>query len=786
MKQYTKDLGKVCVTTGGIYNSGESYEILTIVYDEFTNKSYLSRQDIPVGIDINNKEYWQCIGSGKTSDDKFINLSYLDEAGNVITYKLADALKKVNIDDRKVGAILTFYEVTNDITTQPSWSIYQFNSLLIDDWENTEVWKNLYYNRNKFVGWFDSLNELKEARPRPYPGDYAYVGTNFQNSTIYKCYDRSAWKNTKQLVQDFLQMVISGDLDINYLGNWTIKGRDTGVSAVGVKEVTTSLDVLAKRTKPTVKVEVTDIPENLSKKLNFAFGIPVPVDAKITVVTATAKSLDKRSQPTVKVTNSGEADDTHIAFEFGIPLPVDANISNVTATATQLGEGQRPTAKVTKSGAADDTRLNFTFGIPKGDKGDTGEISSVSAEATGLDAGSDPTVSVKNTGTATESQLKFNFGIPKGDKGDTGAAAGIGNCTATVQMVEETESPSCVVTTSGVNTAKQFKFAFKIPYKTSSVIQVVPTPSDATVKINRVEKKTETVTNGSQVTVNVSKSGYAEEEHIIEVNQDIIDRVNLIQIAPQKIKNIVTEITGDITDNNQQISSRGGNFKITLKATAIYYDGTEIDNEDVTDFVLITCNNENVIVNPHGNIVVAENNDKENNRTFDIKITYTNENNQLDSSSSSYTQSKNNISNYQNFEVTSIDENVPDLSNIPGHITNSIKLKATIQAVYEDDSTELITLLSSDIHETQSEASWCNIDNNLYLNIEDNDSGIPRSANINITTTSTYKSKTTSIEISQLPIPESTLDVNPTSIEIPATGGNQNITVTSNTEWSVS
>ena len=131
MKQYTKDLGKVCVTTGGIYNSGESYEILTIVYDEFTNKSYLSRQDIPVGIDINNKEYWQCIGSGKTSDDKFINLSYLDEAGNVITYKLADALKKVNIDDRKVGAILTFYEITNDITTQPSWSIYQFNSLSV-------------------------------------------------------------------------------------------------------------------------------------------------------------------------------------------------------------------------------------------------------------------------------------------------------------------------------------------------------------------------------------------------------------------------------------------------------------------------------------------------------------------------------------------------------------------------------------------------------------------------------------------------------------------------------
>ena len=80
----------------------------------------------------------------------------------------------------------------------------------------------------------------------------------------------------------------------------------------------------------------------------------------------------------------------------------------------------------------------------------------------------------------------------------------------------------------------------------------------------------------------------------------------------------------------------------------------------------------------------------------------------------------------------------------------------------------------------------CNIDTNLYLNIEDNNSGIARGTNITITTTSVYKSKTTSIEISQRPIPESTLDVNPTTIEIPATGGNQNITVTSNTEWSVS
>lgn len=784
MKQYKKDLGKVCVTTGGVYNSGESYEVLTIVYDDNTNKSYLSKQDVPVGINIDNKEYWQCIGSGKTSDDKFINLSYLDEAGNIITYTLADALKQVNIDDRKVGAVLTFYEVTENIVQEPSWAIYQFDSLSVEDWENTSSWKNIYYNRNKFAGWFDSADELKSEKKQPYPGDYAYVGTNFQNSTLYKCYRKGFWEDTKQPVKDFLQMIISGDLDINHLGNWTIKGRDTGVSAVGVKEVTTSLDVLAKRMKPTVKVEVTDIPENLSKKLNFAFGIPVPVDAKITVVSATAKSLAKRSQPTVKVTNSGEADDTHIAFEFGIPLPVDANIISVTATATQLGPGQRPTAKVTKSGEADATELAFTFGIPKGDKGDKGEIYSVSAEATGLSAGSNPTVSVENTGTPTTSRLKFNFGIPKGDKGDTGDNAGIGRCIATVQMVEETESPSCIVTTSGPNISKQFKFDFKIPYKNSSVIQVVPIPSDATVKINGVEKKTETVTNGSQVTVNVSKSGYAEEEHIIEVNQDVIDKVNLIQTAPQKINNIVAEITGDITNNNQTISSRGGNFKITLKGTAIYYDGSQIENVDITDFVLFSCDNSNVTINPHGNIVVAENNDKQNNRTFTISYSYTNTSNRINTVKINFTQSKNNFIYY----TLDIDLNVDKL-NIPGHVTEPIMLEGIVTRRCEDNTTDTIPLTFNMIERVNIDQDWCSVDIltiSMPVSIEDNNEEHPRFCLFDVYLKEEYNSIWARMEIGQQPIPESTLDVNPTTIEIPATGGNQNITVTSNTEWSVS
>ena len=784
MKQYTKDLGKVCVTTGGDYNSGESYEILTIVYDKNTNKSYLSKQNVPVGINIDNELYWQCIGSGKTSDDNFINLSYLDENNNLITYTLEEAIEKVNIEDRKVGAILSFYEVSDDVLFQPSWALYQFNSISVEDWYDSTKWKNIYYNRNKFVGWFDSLSELQTQRKYPEPGDYAYIGTNYQNSTIYKCYKKNAWENTKQSVQDFVQMIISGDLSILVNGNWGINGKDTGVSAIGVTKADTELNILQKRQKPTVYLKVDDIPENLSKKLTFVFGLPVPVDAKITAVTAIAESLAKRSQPTVNVTNSGEADDTRIAFEFGIPLPVDANISSVTANATQLEAGQKPTAKVTKSGEADDTRLEFTFGIPKGLKGDTGEISSVSAEVKKLAAGSDPTVSVENTGTTTESELKFNFGIPKGDKGDkgdTGAAAGIGNCTASVQMVEETVSPSCAVTTSGANTAKQFNFAFKIPYKNSSVIQVVPTPSDATVKINGVEKKSETVINGSQVTVNVSKSGYAEEEHIIRVNSDLIDRVNLIQTNPQKYSNLTYTISGDITSKDQTISSRESNFKITLRGIAHYYDGTSIQNVDVTDFIVFNCNNNNVTINPHGNINVKENNDKENNRSFSISYTYINSNNALITSTINFVQSKNKVASYKDLEI------IPSSIQLDSLMEQPFDIQLYYKKVYEDNSEDRTNVPNNAIAQFNSNQSWvtCNKEE-LTILAEENTTGAARDAIIFVILTDDYNSLQTQKTITQKNTSTPRVEVDPTYKTFDNNEQTFTLNIDSNTNWRIS
>lgn len=752
MEQYKKDLGKVCVTTGGDYNSGDSYELLTIVYDNNTKKSYISKQDVPVGINIDNELYWQPIGSGKTSDDKIINLSYTDETGKLITYTLEEAIKKVNIEDRRVGCLLTFYRITEDITSSPAWCLYQFNSINIDDWEDTTRWKDIYYNRSKFVGWFDSKSELDKFDC--VTGDYAYVGTNFNNSTLYKCDKKNKWVDTKESIRDFLEIIISGDLSIGVNGNWLIKGRNTGISAIGVTEVISNLDILPKRSNPSVRIDVDDIPENLSKKLTFIFGIP---------------------------------------------LPVDANITYVNAEASTLSPSQPATAEVTKSGEADDTQLKFKFGIPKGDKGETGSpagFGKVTAEVEKLEAGEEPTVGVKTSGYNTAKNIVFNFGIPKGDKGDkgdkgntgdTGPAAGFGQATATVEMIDESENPSCTITESGEDTAKIFNFAFKIPYKTSSIVQVQTTPEDAIVKINGVEKKSEVVSNGTEVTIEASKPGYNTDTQNIVVNSDVISKVNLIQIAPQKMTVTETTISGIISAEDDVIPSRGGQFKITVKGTAIYSDGSQLTNQDLTDFIIFSLTSGTGIdISPYGYINVGINNDKVNNKTYIIKGTYTNALGNISNITLNFTQSKNLIKSYKDLILSKGNDSEYELNAIPGHATGRITIKGNITSVYEDYSTAQIALPLNAVNDATSNQSWASVlPDDLSIIVQDNNTNASRTATITVTTTADYNSLSANINIIQEAIENDKLEASPLEIEIPAEGGSGTITITSNTDWIV-
>lgn len=330
MEIYDKDLGKVCVTAEGKHSESKSYERLSIVYNPIRRKSYLSRMDVPAGIHIDNTKYWQCIGSGKVNDDCIINLSYTMDDGKLIIYTLQEAIATVNEDDRRVGTLITFLEKSEDITKQPGWALYQYNAVTIDGWDNVNNWFPIYHNRLKFTGWFDSEDELKTALPVPYPGDYAYVGTNYDNSTIYKCKEYGIWFDTGVHVKDFVEVVISGDISINEEGNWVINGVDTGISSFGIVDVRGEAYELEYGKKPTANITLEDVKNQVGKRLVIKLGIPAGKPANIARATANVEMLPAGSTPSCSVTVSGPNDAKVFHFDFKLPYGGEAPVQYVT------------------------------------------------------------------------------------------------------------------------------------------------------------------------------------------------------------------------------------------------------------------------------------------------------------------------------------------------------------------------------------------------------------------------------------------------------------------------
>lgn len=67
MQPNYKILGKVCLTANGKWDKTKQYDKISIVFNDADNTSYISRQDVPAGIEITNEDYWQVIGSRGTA-----------------------------------------------------------------------------------------------------------------------------------------------------------------------------------------------------------------------------------------------------------------------------------------------------------------------------------------------------------------------------------------------------------------------------------------------------------------------------------------------------------------------------------------------------------------------------------------------------------------------------------------------------------------------------------------------------------------------------------------------
>ena len=232
MQQYRKNLGKVSLTAEGVWDGTKAFDILSIVYDEHTQHGFISRKAVPEGVDLYNKEYWMPLNVSGYADNNIIILSKKTAEHAIQSYTLEEAIASIRSVGRRPGAILGFYNENADrLDIGGRWELWQFNDTNVYNWDNVDSWQNLYYNYNKFMGWFKDENFLNKYAPFPEIGCYAFVGSEFNEATVYRCDNKYVWNNTTQHAWDYVKVVVDGNVTVGENGNWFNNGEDTGIPA---------------------------------------------------------------------------------------------------------------------------------------------------------------------------------------------------------------------------------------------------------------------------------------------------------------------------------------------------------------------------------------------------------------------------------------------------------------------------------------------------------------------------------------------------------------------------
>ena len=288
MKQFSKELGKVSVTPKGAWNINTTNEILDIVYDKRNNQAYIAKQNVPVGVDIDNREYWQPMNVTGYADNNFINLTTENENGTITAYEsLEEAVATILPINRRVGATLSFYNLNSDrLDRKAEFELWQFNSTDLANWENKKYWNNIYYNWNVFAGWYVSVDTLENHVKIPNVGQYAYVGTNLNDALLYQCRTNGTWTNTGIKARNYISVVVSGNITIGENGNWFNDGNDTGIPATPAVDEQLD-DIIIKLQQHTTEIS------NLKKSDANLQDQITSNDSDITDLTAKHKSLSK-------------------------------------------------------------------------------------------------------------------------------------------------------------------------------------------------------------------------------------------------------------------------------------------------------------------------------------------------------------------------------------------------------------------------------------------------------------------------------------------------------------
>lgn len=230
-----KLLGKVRPTVEGDWDIKKEYKLLSIVFDADSNKSYISKKDVPIGISILNKEYWGRFSNNRIDSDSIIILSHKNSLGQINSYTLEEAIATISDDDKRIGMFISFYEKSISADGDYRWNMYQFNSDNVGDWNNVNYWSSIYYIKTKFFGLQETEEALYGVRINPDIGDYAFVGMTLKDAVIYRCRTKNVWTKTEESAIDYITVMLKGNITVGSNGNWFENGVDTGIKAQGPK-----------------------------------------------------------------------------------------------------------------------------------------------------------------------------------------------------------------------------------------------------------------------------------------------------------------------------------------------------------------------------------------------------------------------------------------------------------------------------------------------------------------------------------------------------------------------
>ena len=116
MDYITQCLGKVSITINGDWDKNKQYDRLCLVFDNVTLASYISKQKVPVGIEITNTEYWQVLALWSDYDDFRFYINQIDNFLKTSRFVVATESDKDNFttNDISNGALVYVIETKSN------------------------------------------------------------------------------------------------------------------------------------------------------------------------------------------------------------------------------------------------------------------------------------------------------------------------------------------------------------------------------------------------------------------------------------------------------------------------------------------------------------------------------------------------------------------------------------------------------------------------------------------------------------------------------------------------